>query len=249
VSTPDIADTAARLAERGVARPFTDSFGETRHAPEQTITRLAERFLADEAALPAPICTPGRHHPELYGRVELEDGSVRYLAGVMPHEAAGYHILVGPGGTRRLVLAAPEQLRQPARGYGYAVQLYAARSADSWGIGDYRDPAQIARLAAASGASTLPALPDPRAQPDPPPAEQTVLAVLAAVALAAAHRARRGARRGARRPLRPRRRWPRPQRAAAHRPRRCVRAEGRGAAPHLAGGARRAAGRGGGVHR
>jgi len=70
------------------------------------------------------------------------------------HEV-GYHVLYTTTGQRHLVLCAPEVLRTPRRGWGWQVQLYAARTADSWGIGDFRDLALICRLAARQGASCV----------------------------------------------------------------------------------------------
>ena len=43
----------------------------------------------------------------------------------------------------------------PARAWGWAVQLYAVRSRDSWGIGDLADLRRLGRWAASEGASVL----------------------------------------------------------------------------------------------
>ncbi|QDB78092.1 4-alpha-glucanotransferase [Georgenia sp. 311] len=144
----------AALAARGVAVPYYDAFGVLRHTPAETLARLAARL--SPAPPPAPlVATPGRWHPELHGRVELEDGDVIDVAGALPADAVGYHHLLGPDGSRRLVLAAPEHLPQPGRTWGWAVQLYAARTDASWGIGDFADLETIARRARQSGAGMV----------------------------------------------------------------------------------------------
>jgi 4-alpha-glucanotransferase len=51
-----------------------------------------------------------------------------------------------------MVIAAPEQLPTPPRMWGWQIQLYAARSSQSWGIGDFRDLALICRTAHTQGA-------------------------------------------------------------------------------------------------
>jgi 4-alpha-glucanotransferase len=45
--------------------------------------------------------------------------------------------------------------RPPGRGWGWAAQLYAARSIDSWGIGDLMDLDRLARWARAAGAGFI----------------------------------------------------------------------------------------------
>src|ERR1051326_2041254 len=52
----------------------------------------------------------------------------------------------------------------PSRGWGWAVQLYALRSRDSWGIGDLADLRRFGRWAARAGASVVQISP-PGAQP------------------------------------------------------------------------------------
>lgn len=142
------------LAALGVVPGYTDSFGVERTVAGRTRQALADRF--GHTALLAPqtlVATPGRHHPLLYGTLRTEDGTVLRAEGVV--DRPGYHTLVTADGAEHLVLAAEEYLPQAPRTFGLAVQLYAARSRDSWGIGDFRDLALIARSVAARDAGML----------------------------------------------------------------------------------------------
>jgi 4-alpha-glucanotransferase len=88
--------------------------------------------------------------------VELEDGSIRACGDRLPADLPlGYHRLRAGGGSRLLVVTPPRCHLPAERGFGFAVQLYATRSAASWGIGDLTDLAGLARWAAGLGASTL----------------------------------------------------------------------------------------------
>jgi 4-alpha-glucanotransferase len=69
--------------------------------------------------------------------VRLEDGSEVQLPAELPQ---GYHRI---GETT--VIVAPERLRPVPRAWGWMVQLYALRSQESWGMGDFADLATIAR--------------------------------------------------------------------------------------------------------
>ena len=148
-------DDLARAAQRlGVATSFRSKRGEDMPAPESTLRQVVSSFSAEPATTEPPlICTPGRYHPELYGYLILENEDAFWVDGRV--DVAGYHILHLNDGRRRLVLAAPEQLPQPRRGWGWSVQLYAARSRDSWGIGDFRDLGLLARMARRDGASVI----------------------------------------------------------------------------------------------
>lgn len=102
----------------------------------------------------ALVCEPGAVVEELDGRLATLDGEdLGETDGTAP--AAGYYRLTRPDGSRRLVISAPPRFPQPERGWGWAVQLYAARSRDSWGIGDFGDLATVARLAAHAGAGSV----------------------------------------------------------------------------------------------
>ena len=165
-------DLARAVEQFGVATSFIDARGDLKVAPEATLRRIRASLNADPPETGAPlICTPGRHHPELYGYLALENGDTYRVEGQV--DVDGYHILYTDDGARRLVLAAPEYLPQPRRGWGWAVQLYAARSRGSWGIGDFRDLGLIARLAREQGAGAILVSPvhavAPSADPQPSP--------------------------------------------------------------------------------
>ncbi|MEU8662599.1 4-alpha-glucanotransferase [Actinoplanes philippinensis] len=147
------ARTDSDYAALGVVPRWTDAFGIVRGVADRTGDTLAARFRPGAADADVVIATPGRWHPRLYGRIDLEDGGVARAEGFV--ERPGYHRLTTDDGSTHLLLAAPEQLPQPPRTGGLAVQLYAARSHDSWGIGDFRDLALIARSAAARQAGVV----------------------------------------------------------------------------------------------
>lgn len=128
------------------------------HGVEQVLdpeTLGAVRSLVTPAAPPAfpLVCTPGEPAPELVGELETLEGTpLGRVEGVGPD--AGYYRL-RTAETTRMVISAPARFPQPERGWGWAVQLYAARSRSSWGIGDFRDLALVARSAREAGASSV----------------------------------------------------------------------------------------------
>lgn len=69
--------------------------------------------------------------------VVCEDGSERDLPGVLP---LGYHRLAD-----RHVIVAPRRLPPVPKAWGWMVQLYALRSRESWGMGDFVDLGTVAR--------------------------------------------------------------------------------------------------------
>lgn len=128
---------------------FTDAAGSTRVVNPVTVTAALRAIGAPSRALPL-ILEPGQGHPDLADGLWTLDGEeISCQDGRAPD--AGYYR--SPGG--RLVIVAPARLPQPDRGWGWSVQLYAARSATSWGIGDFTDLATIATSAAAGGAGCV----------------------------------------------------------------------------------------------
>ena len=68
----------------------------------------------------------------------------------------GYHQLSAEDATAHLIVTpgqCPLPLTEP--GYGWMAQLYAVRSRDSWGMGDYRDLAALGRLSGDLGAAMV----------------------------------------------------------------------------------------------
>ncbi|RKT56295.1 4-alpha-glucanotransferase [Saccharothrix australiensis] len=74
------------------------------------------------------------------GVAALEDGGSVALPAALP---PGYHRLGD-----RTVIVAPRRLPPPPRTWGLMLQLYAMRSDESWGMGDFGDLATTARRAA-----------------------------------------------------------------------------------------------------
>jgi 4-alpha-glucanotransferase len=68
-----------------------------------------------------------------------EDGSETPVSGALPVSLApGWYTLIS-GKAHTTVLVAPPTLPEPPRTWGWMLQLYALRSARSWGIGDLAD--------------------------------------------------------------------------------------------------------------
>lgn len=159
----------AKLAPQGVSFCYQNTAGRWIETPTATLERVAKTFPdTSSVGLGSPIvCTPGRWHPELFGTLILEDGYHFQCHGVV--DVPGYHILYTREGMRRFVIAAPEYLKTPERGWGWQIQLYATRTRNSWGIGDFRDLGLICRIAAAQGASCVQVSPVHAIAPLPAP--------------------------------------------------------------------------------
>ena len=91
------------------------------------------------------------------GELTLEDGTRLRLGGPLPPDLPwGYHDF-RPDGADRTVrwIVTPGQCLVPEATWGWAVQLYAARSQESWGIGDLADLRELAQWSAGLGAGLL----------------------------------------------------------------------------------------------
>lgn len=78
----------------------------------------------------------------------FEDGTQRTLDGVLPDDLPyGYHQLFPSGGGETLLIVSPGRCFLPDDflTWGFAAQVYAARSRESWGIGDLADLARLGR--------------------------------------------------------------------------------------------------------
>ncbi|MGF1597919.1 MAG: 4-alpha-glucanotransferase [Acidimicrobiales bacterium] len=153
---------------------YVDGLGETRGASPAAVAR-AERALATPAG-PGPVVTdPGAAAAKVArlgrGTLVTEDGDEldldRLFSSTLP---LGYHRVVLADGTERAVIVSPRRCAPAALGWGWATQLYAVRSATSWGMGDLGDLARLGRWARGVGASCL--MVNPLGAVAPTPAQQ-----------------------------------------------------------------------------
>ncbi|MFL6107943.1 MAG: 4-alpha-glucanotransferase [Marmoricola sp.] len=139
---------------------WTDADENAHRLTEQTVEAL-QRALGgrvEVAAGSGPIVArPGGDLGLGEVEVTCEDGSRTLVQGRLPRDfPLGYHRLrTGTGQTRRLIVSPGRCFLPEEQTWGWAVQLYATRSADSWGIGDLRDLRRLRTWAQREGAGFL----------------------------------------------------------------------------------------------
>ncbi len=141
----------------GIDATWLDALDEEHEVAPGTIDRLREVIgeppedLEDRAPI---VARPGDVLEVDEAEVTCEDGSTRHVDGELPADfPLGYHWLQAPGGPRRRLVVSPGRCWLPEdRAWGWAVQLYATRSRDSWGIGDLADLRAVREMAAGQGA-------------------------------------------------------------------------------------------------
>ncbi|MDQ1420140.1 MAG: 4-alpha-glucanotransferase [Acidimicrobiaceae bacterium] len=148
----------------GVQPGYHDVAGRWWKAPDATIEAFLTSMGADDGEpRPGPtiIVAPGRPDPGLPpGELRLEEGATLRLDGPVPPDIPiGYHSFVAdePGttaGAPTPVIVSPGRCWLPdgLRKWGWAAQLYAARSKSSWGMGDLADLRRIGEWSSAQGA-------------------------------------------------------------------------------------------------
>ncbi|HEY0402323.1 MAG TPA: 4-alpha-glucanotransferase, partial [Blastococcus sp.] len=146
--------------EWGIDGSWLDALDKEHQVAQATIDRLREVIGTPPADLEerAPIVArPGDALEIDDADVVCEDGELRHIDGELPPDfPLGYHWLQSPEGRRRRLIISPGRCWLPEdRRWGWAVQLYAARSRASWGIGDLADLRAVRRMAADQGAGFL----------------------------------------------------------------------------------------------
>ncbi len=152
-----------RLAALGIMPSYPDAFGTWHDLDEDAARHLLSAMDLPEDAEVAPVTDTvlvtrtDAADPAPPGELELEDGTTRPVAGRLPTGLPlGYHRLHRTGGGSAEVIVAPERCRpHPGRLWGWAVQLYALHSADSWGVGDLGDLAMLGRWSRQAGAGVV----------------------------------------------------------------------------------------------
>ncbi|MCC6417514.1 MAG: 4-alpha-glucanotransferase, partial [Gemmataceae bacterium] len=149
----------------GIVPEYRDALGTWHRTTRDARRRLIEAMGGDpEAADPADtdavrVIRAGAT-PDIGGAAELrlEDGTTRPLRGRLPADLpTGYHDLLRAGGARTRLIVSPGRCHLPPglRIWGWAAQLYAARSGRSWGMGDLGDLRELARWSAGLGAGIV----------------------------------------------------------------------------------------------
>lgn len=138
-----------------IQRAYLDAGGETRHVAPEVVDHL-HQLIGDEETADGPLVVR-RGAPIGRGTVRLEDGGELDVVDSLPADAPfGYHRFVDEQGDRTLIVSPGAcQLDPDWRTWGWAVQLYAARSRASWGIGDLGDLDRLARWGRDLGAGFL----------------------------------------------------------------------------------------------
>jgi 4-alpha-glucanotransferase len=146
----------------GIAEGYEDALGTWRPVSPGTRQALRRAMGADEdAPTPGPVMVRRvgeRIHVPEPTRLVLEDGTALDFDGVLPVDVPpGYHeLLTSDDGPPIRLIVSPGRCPVPSRpDWGWAAQLYAARSAQSWGIGDLGDLRRLGRWARGLGASIV----------------------------------------------------------------------------------------------
>jgi 4-alpha-glucanotransferase len=139
----------------GIASRYKDAQGNWHNTPQATrqAIRSAMRGCAgDGKAVRLQILEAGEKfrlsRPAL---LTLEDGTTQVCAKELPpHLPIGYHKLTDlRNESQTRLIVSPQRCYLPGqlRAWGWAIQLYAIRSKDSWGMGDFKDLQNFGRWA------------------------------------------------------------------------------------------------------
>jgi 4-alpha-glucanotransferase len=147
----------------GVFESYADHRGVIRRPPADTIARILAAMGARDEGPAAPavqvITSNEPFRSETAVAIEVEDGGRESLTdGRLPPEVPfGYHRLVHADGSTSRLIISPGACFLPPRlsVWGWALQLYSARSRESWGMGDLHDLARLGRWARSVGAGAI----------------------------------------------------------------------------------------------
>jgi 4-alpha-glucanotransferase len=147
----------------GVFESYEDHRGDSHRAPAATIARILEAMEAENERPPSPsvriITQDQTFYSETAVAIELEGGGrEQTVDGWLPLGLpCGYHRLLHRDGSVSRLIVSPGVCFLPSHlsVWGWAIQLYSARSRESWGIGDLHDLADLGRWARAHGAGAI----------------------------------------------------------------------------------------------
>jgi 4-alpha-glucanotransferase len=145
----------------GIQREYTDARGQKHVAEQATIDAVLDAMDAADTVPDASATIVMRSDatvPDEVIEVRLEDGVEVDLDDDEPRTLPpGYHLGIDKEGKERPLIVSPGRCWLPngLRIWGWGVQLYAARSSRSWGIGDLADLRTVGRWAREVGAEAL----------------------------------------------------------------------------------------------
>lgn len=153
-------DLQTRAKAAGVDIGYEDYLGEFRRSPESSLRKVLEALEDDSPAAHGPlVLRRGARLPfEGTALVDTDTGDEMAVEGTIPgHMPFGYHTIRGTDEVPRRLIVSPGACYLPEnlRTWGWAVQLYALRSANSWGMGDLADLEELARWSASDGAGLI----------------------------------------------------------------------------------------------
>jgi len=138
----------------GVDRSYVDAMGVEHTISDEVADRLRQ-IIGESGPVQRPLVVGAGQPVQLgAGQITLEDGTALTTAGAQRDLPFGYHHFEGDDGASRQVIVSPRKCHLPEgwRDWGWAAQLYAARSSESWGMGDLGDLAQLTRWSRQLGA-------------------------------------------------------------------------------------------------
>ncbi|HYD10993.1 MAG TPA: 4-alpha-glucanotransferase [Acidimicrobiales bacterium] len=146
----------------GIESGYWDAMGRWQDVPAETIAAIERSMGTPTAGEERPVwCVRAgqAQHLQSPADIALEDGSVvRGVDALRPDLPLGYHELQPlDGGPATMLVISPGRCHLPPglRTWGWALQLYAMRSRESWGIGDLADLRRASEWAAREGAGIL----------------------------------------------------------------------------------------------
>jgi 4-alpha-glucanotransferase len=141
-----------------VVRRVLGLLGVSADTPAQVRDALRAYASARSSTLPGTVVLSQGQRWEIRDPSVLTDehGTEILVSDALPIDLApGWYSLTA-GGARTTVLVAPPELPEPPSTWGWMMQLYALRSASSWGIGDFADLREfVSWTATAHGAGAV----------------------------------------------------------------------------------------------
>ncbi|MEO7273662.1 MAG: 4-alpha-glucanotransferase, partial [Vicinamibacterales bacterium] len=157
------------MTNSAIQRHYVDALGRRHRPPAATVdvitTAMAGAPSGDDRVV---VVRSGSQPAWGPAEIRLEDGTTRTVDRRLPPDLPeGYHRILRRGVAEARLIVAPFACYLPDdyKTWGWAIQLYAARSRKSWGIGDLGDLRRLGRWAKAQGAGI--AMINPLASPLP----------------------------------------------------------------------------------